>query len=297
MMCPVRHLLILALACLAPSPALLGQAPPPEQRAAIPTDEVKGRVVSGRIIDGLGRPVPGVTLTLRRNDFPVKPPLLVVSSGGDGRFSCPIPRDAEGLLLELDKEGYANLSMSADAPRVEVTLRRKLDWGEATTLRYRKPADLDAGTREILASDEWSVFDESLQKHLFEEQDAFRPAMRRLIGDAQVGKSARYWLDMLGDPGDEDLFPGGRKAAPKHEVREDDLVEAIKATSRRLSFLSKDPEPRITIDFIAFTPKMDHALVQCCINCAALTGISWRFVFYKDGPRWVLRSTQEAGRA
>jgi hypothetical protein len=73
-------------------------------------------------------------------------------------------------------------------------------------------------------------------------------------------------------------------------------VIRCKAISRRLNFLNKDPEPKIDVEFIAFTPKMDRALVQCCINCAALTGFTWRFVFDKDGPRWVLRSMQEAGR-
>jgi hypothetical protein len=299
---PDRDLLILALACLAPSPTLFGQAtPPPEQKArpsgAIPADKAKARFLSGRIVDGLGSPVPGAKLTLRQSAFPVKPPLLVVWAGGDGRFTCPIPRDAEGLWLDVAMEGYSNISMSAD-PRAfeDVTLLRKIDWGEAAILRHRKAGELDAGIREILASEEWFSSDDALEKFLFNEQAVFRPAMRRLIGDAQVGKSARSWLDMLGDPGDRDLFPEGRKSAPKHDIRENDLVEAIKAISRRLNFFSSSPEPEITIDFIAFNSKMDHALVKCGINLAPFTGVIWRFVFYKDGPRWVLRSTQEAGR-
>ncbi len=188
--------------------------------------------------------MPGVKLTLRRVSLgPEKPPLAVVSADGDGRFSCTIPRDTEGLWLSFEKEGYSYPSISADGPRVEnVTILCKIDWGKAGALPYLKAGELDAGIREILASQEWSYSeDDGVQKFLFENQAAFRPAMRRLIGDEYVGKSAKRWLDMLGDPGDQELFPEGRKYAPKHEVRENDLVEAIKAISRRLNFFSSNP--------------------------------------------------------
>jgi hypothetical protein len=296
-----RGLPILALACLVPTPGLSDEPKKPAAPEARQAGEVKPRVLSGRITDGLGRPVPGVTLTLRPIALDPqgreKPPLAVLSSDADGRYSCPLPPDAEGLQLHLDKEGYSNLAIFADEPRVkDVTLDRKLDWGEAQLLPVSEGAELDAGVREVLASEEWSHSDETLQKFLFEEHAAMRPAMRRLVGDAHVGKSARYWLDMLGDPADADLFPGGRKSAPKHEIREADLVEAIKAIARKLHFFSSAPEPKIDVGFIAFNRKMDHALVQCWINAGPFTGILWRFVFVKEGPRWVLRSMQEAGR-
>ena len=41
----------------------------------------------------------------------------------------------------------------------------------------------------------------------------------RLCRDAHVGARARDWLDLLDDPGDIDLFPKGRRYAPKKEVK------------------------------------------------------------------------------
>ena len=163
----------------------------------------------------MGRSPPGPRLD--RRGWPVLPAL---------------PPDIEGLGVDFEKDEYSNSSISAKYPPfTDITLLRKIDWREVTTLRYGKEGRPEAGAREILASQEWSVADVALQKYLFEEQATFRPAIRRRLGDAHVGKAARYWLDMLGDPADADLFPGGRKSAPKQEVREADLVDAIKAIS------------------------------------------------------------------
>ncbi len=132
---------------------------------------------------------------------------------------------------------------------------------------------------------------------LFEHQGKIRPALRRLIRDPHVGEAARDWLDLMGDPGDRDLFAKGRQYAPKKEVKETDLIEALKATARLRNFNTSAPEPRIGIDFIAFTENLDRALIQCGINRAAMTGITWQFVFRKVGKQWELRSAKEAGRS
>ncbi len=267
---PCLSLMALALAGLSgPAPQAVETQGPRGQKAppvvASPSDRAGGRVLSGRILDGLGRPVPGVTLTwspgLRRE----KPTLGLVSTDADGRFSQPLPPDIEGLWVDFNKDGFSNLSMSAQHPRfaLVVTLLRKLDWGEVTMLRIRKGSELDAGAREILASEEWSVADVALQKHLFEEQATFRPAIRRLVGDAHGGKAARYWLDMLGRSAGDGYSSRAGGVDPEARGARPNLVDAIKAISRRLNVLSSNPEPRITLDFIAFNPKMDRALVQC----------------------------------
>ena len=63
----------------------------------------------------------------------------------------------------------------------------------------------------------------------------------------------------------------------------------------RLNVLSSNPEPRITLDFIAFNPKMDRAWSSA--------GSTWPPLPASPGDssstrkaRMVLRSTQEAGR-
>jgi hypothetical protein len=297
-----RPFLTIALAALLPALTPAGETAPrqqPETRPPVttPTDRANGPVLAGRVIDGLGRPVPGVSLTPRPSARVPAKPLAVVSTGSDGRFSWPIPDGGTDLWLEFEKDGYLKMSISADPPRVEeITLHRKIDWGETQVLPYRKGAELDTGMKEVFASEEWASSDRELLDFLFKEQASLRPAVRRLIGDAHVGAGAKWWLDLLGDPDDQDLFPQGRNYAPKHEIRETDLVEAIKAISRKLNFFSRSPEPRINVEFIAFTPKMDRALVQCGINMAPFTGRLWRFVFVKQDQRWVLRSMQEAGR-
>ena len=42
---------------------------------------------------------------------------------------------------------------------------------------------------------------------------------------------------------------------------------------------------------------MDLVIMQCGINVAALTGMTWRFVFQKVDNLWILRSIQEFGRS
>jgi len=186
-----------------------------------------------------------------------------------------------------------------DPSHKDFTLNRMIRWEEMSILPGKDGDSLDRGMRELLSSEEWvlEAENEQLLHFLFKHQDRFRPALRRVIRDAHVGKSARDWLDVLGDPGDRDLFPKGRRSAPKHEVKEADLVEAIKATARPLNFFSSKAKPDIDVDFIAFTKDMDRVMIQCGINRGALTGITWRFVFQKVGNQWILRSTQEAGRS
>jgi hypothetical protein len=118
-----------------------------------------------------------------------------------------------------------------------------------------------------------------------------------LIRDSHVGTSARDWLDLLDHSGDRDLFVKGRQYAPKKEVKETDLIEALKATVCQRNFFTKAPEPSIRIDFIVLTRDLDQVLIQCGINQAAMTCFTWQFVFRKAGKQWELRSAKQAGRS
>jgi hypothetical protein len=261
-----------------------------------PAQATKGRKFSGRVVDGLGRPVPGVKITVEPDHkLEVKGPPTVLQTGDDGRYSGTIASDHDPWLT-FERDGYGTLSVDA-AVRDEFTLNRKVDWEEASTVPYLDGDDLDHGVRELLASEEWELHDDHLLGLLFENQNELRPALRRLIRDLHVGASARDWLDLLDHSEDRDLFIKGRQYAPKKEVKETDLIEALKATARQRNFFTKAPEPSIKIDFIVFTRDLDQVLIQCGVNRVAMTGFTWQFVFRKAGKLWELRSAKQAGRS
>jgi hypothetical protein len=292
---PAEVTVAFALAWLTLAPATAAQQAPPR---ATPETGVNGRAFSGRVVDGLGRPVPGVKLTVRsfRKDSQ-KVTETVLRTGDDGRYAVTLPSDADAGQIRVEKEDYARFS--TDISRREIILRRKANWQEASSLPNRDGEKLDLGVRELLASWDFEFppeDDGKLLCYLFKYQEEFRPALRRLIADAHVGEGARYWLDLLDDSGDRDLFPKGRRYAPDKEVKEADLVEAIKGAVRQRDILTSGPEPRIHIEFIAFTPSLDRAMIQCGVG-GGLSGIIWRFVFRKVGKQWELRSVMEVGRA
>jgi hypothetical protein len=284
-----------------------GAAPFPRE------DEEAG---AGRVVDGLGRPRAGVIVTLEERT-PGGETLTLVTDE-DGRL---VRRDGSGgrldLTLVVDENHRPTARLAGrvheygidvetkDGPRPEydaehnvIILRRPVSWDDADLLSDARGGTLDQGLRELLAAECSGVEDEEqLARFVFENQRHFRPAFRRLVHDPHVGADARHWLDFLGDSRDEDLLPEGRTYAPKDDVREADLVAAIRVAARHRNFFSSAPEPRIRIGFIQFNGPMDRALVQCDINMVAFTGIRWRFVFHKVKDRWVLRSVEEHGRA
>ena len=225
----------------------------------------------------------------------------VVMSGDDGRYSAAIARHEGSVLVNFEKDDYCYTGfIGTNRGHEDTTLYRKIRWEEISMLPYRNRRDFDEGVREIFASEEWNQDVEGTNKlvgFLFTHQDQFRPALRRIVLNDWVGASARDWLDLMGDPGDHDLFANGRRFAPKHEVKETDLVEAIIATAHDFNFFNPKPDPIVDIDVIAFTKDMDRVMVQCGINSAALTGFTRRFIFQKVDKQWILRATQELGRS
>lgn len=272
---------------LAASPAAQ-EAPPGSAR---PVDAMKARMLSGRVLDRLGRPVPGVRVIVLSGDKKT-----VLQTGDDGRYSGTLPTYKGASVISFEKEGYGGFITDAES-NATVTIRHKVDWDEASGLPYLDGNELDQGVRGLLASEEWALHDGELLGFLFRHQEEFRPALRRLVRDTLVGAGARDWLDLLDDPDDRDLFAKGRQYAPKKEVKEIDLIETLKATARLRHFFSTAPEPMIDIDCIAFTKDLDRVLIQCGINRVAMTGITWQFVFRRAGKQWELRSAKEVGRS
>jgi hypothetical protein len=248
-------------------------------------------------VDGLGRPVPGVKITVQSHrKREAKTLETVLRTGNDGGFAGTLAPGDDGL--EFEKEGYNGFStLGEPGDQMELTMTRQVDWSAATTLPLLEGDELDRGLREFLSSEDLGDEHGEVLSFLFRHQDGFRPAFRRLISDLRVGASIRDWLDLMDDPRDHDLFPKGRKYAPKKEVKEADLIDALKATARQRNFFSSAPEPRVDIDFIVFTKGLDCVLIQCGINRVAMTGITWQFVIRKAGKQWELRSVKEEARS
>ncbi len=312
----------LVLATFAPSRPPSDSVPPSDNGGLWTEREaVESQEVSGRIVDVLGRAVAGVGVRVEWNKGgDDKRPLGVTTSDERGRYLVKVPIHGRAFRVKLEKDGYRTETLSYELRRgreddelfddegrrpadSEVALVAVLNRREAFGLWLRTGEDLEKGTREVLATYEWSSRDASLFGHLFQHQEHFRPAMLRLIEDERVGSAARYWLDLLGDPRDERLFrdpavyPEGRELAPTIAARKVDLVEALKSAAGQLDWnaVPGGAGPRMTIEVIAFNEGLDRAYVECGINLTSLSGTFWRFVFNKSGDEWVLRSMESAG--
>jgi hypothetical protein len=291
----MTRFLSVALACLALASSPIGQ----QSRTALPAKKgsIEDRPFSGQVVDGLGRPIPRVKITVETKDRPgKKAPPTVLKTDDEGKYSGALTDDSdEWLAFECD--GYAWESGGA-APGEIIVMKLLFDWDELLMLPIYRGDKLDAALRELLASAEWGYDDDGkLPGFLFKYELIFRPALRRILGDRHVGDSARDWLELLGDPADQDLFPKVRRYTPKKPVREPDLVQALKAPALLRNFNTSAPKPRIDIDFIAFREDLDGVLIQCGINRAAMTGRTWQFIFCRVDKHWELRSVKEAGRS
>lgn len=285
----------------------------PDSPAAAPARTV---AIAGRVIDGLERPVAGVTIKVLvdppdgldptrwqddEHEIPVLPPskhpaVATLATGADGRYAGSIATAGKLIRLDFAKEGYEAISgpIEADGDRV---MRALLGKRSVYDLALREGDELDRDLRWFFASAEWEEGGETLRRDFFKYQGDLRPAARRLATDRIVGAAAKQWLGDIADPADKELVAAPPPKDPLPDIREADLIEAIKATARRVNWFSSDPEPRISLDQITLTPGLDRAMVECGVNVAAMTGVFWRFVFHREGGRWVLRAMVQTGRA
>jgi hypothetical protein len=267
------------------------------------------RILSGRILDGLGRPVSDVKVKVESRDPGQEKPIAVMFSGEDGSFSCSIPKKFEKVHIGFEKETFVYCwATSPVASNCEFIIHRKIDWDNMDLLPWSEGDKLENALRELLASEEGSeskvvgfvevdMNEGRLVRFMFKNQMTFLPVLRRLIKDERISKQAKQWLDKFGDPKDQDVMRNIRENAPKHDIKEEDLIEALKGISKKLNFFSKNPEPKIDDISFTFTPNLDRVMIECWINSALLSGFRWEFVFHKEGRLWVLRSMECTGRA
>jgi hypothetical protein len=100
-----------------------GGARPPAQ---MPTHAgpAAGQGVSGRVVDGAGRPVAGALIEARSLEQPPRPLVEIgVLSGADGRFRWPLPPGSRAALRARLGEGVScEVGAAAGADAVLLTL-------------------------------------------------------------------------------------------------------------------------------------------------------------------------------
>lgn len=85
-----------------------------------PESTTKARTFSGRVVDGLGRPVPGVKVTVEPfGDAEKKAPETILRTDSDGRYSGTLPANSDGDL-GFEREGHSDLVTEADSGSVIV---------------------------------------------------------------------------------------------------------------------------------------------------------------------------------
>jgi hypothetical protein len=165
-----------------------------------------GKDFSIRIVDGLGRAIPGVVVDLH---------WLKKDKGGDvqkaelakvktdergvarGAFNEKAVPSDESTFVELTKAGYSRYTSSR--LQSELVLKRQF-----TPENLRLIANLPENARsfelqELLAGD---FEGEDLEQAIFLKEDSFRPALRRIIDDPRIARQAFSILALIGVPED-----------------------------------------------------------------------------------------------
>jgi hypothetical protein len=103
-----------------------GGARPPPAPVAMPAHAgpAAGQGVSGRVVDGAGRPVAGALIEARSLEQPPRPLVEIgVLSGADGRFRWPLPPGTRAALRARLGDGVScEVGAAAGADAVLLTL-------------------------------------------------------------------------------------------------------------------------------------------------------------------------------
>lgn len=182
--------------------ACLGAMTPFSQRLSAAEVDV-------RIVDGLGRPVEGVDFNLhllRDNSVMAggtqRIELFRGRSDADGRIrgsyddGLKLPGDSD--WAELEKDGYSGYADSE--PKSSYVLNQEAQSG-FSDLAMLPDGERTAALRELLASEPDESMDDD-EDAAFMHASALRPALRELIDDAIVGRSAIMLLADIGDASD-----------------------------------------------------------------------------------------------
>jgi len=217
---------------------VLGPTPP----------QLSGRGFSIRIVDGLGRAIPGVVVDvhwLRKDaDGEVRKAELVKLTSNDkgvakGSFDGKTIPAGEDVWVELSKDGYSGYS--TDNLRPEYVIQREFHTEDLKRITTLADSDRVRELRELLAG-EFEGAD--LAKQVFLNERQFRPALRSLVEDRRVSKQAIGLLAFIGVPADLRWIVQ-HAPSPKRKLFEDRWAYAVVSglvepgTEKEWSFLRK----------------------------------------------------------
>jgi hypothetical protein len=192
----------------------------------LPPCVIHAAEVATQVVDPLGRPVAGAVVDIhwlkrvskddvRKIDL-VK---LVSDSAGiaKGKYDETSIPNGEDIWVEISKSGYAGYSTTGVRPQFR--LEREFKAADVRKIaRLEGTAQVDQ-LRELLAGD-FEDDDVQLNELVFTHEHQFRPALRTLVKDPNVGTAAGQLLAFIGVPEDIQLFLD-HAPAPKRELFKD----------------------------------------------------------------------------
>lgn len=268
--------------------------------------------VSGVIVDGLGRPVPGATVTFSSFSSPSDDAkeviFLTFTTDDSGRYAGVAhnwPRSTD-IYKSVNKSGYmlttvvvANFG-DANLPRLQdsrLGIDRDLPYDEAVHSLFKLQGDaLDQYILEVLVS-HLGMFGgqqgdtPNIEDVLFASQDRFLVGLHKACANPRVGDRARTFLEFIGelqDPNELRSIKDGRRSTPRVEVSARRLNDAVQATAEVHGLCGVGAE--IYIDKTVFTLNYSKALVRCHVHHGYLAGKGYKLRFERVGDKWILKA-------
>jgi len=244
----------------------------------VPT--LSGKEFSTRVVDGLGRPLPGVVVEVAwhkqetEGKMGLGVSILKLHSDENGTVRGSFDEKSltgDGFTsVELSKDGYNEsvVSLSSFLPKhvpqrllhvgpfqPEYVLKRVFHDTDIARIANLQTKARTPGLKELMAG-VWN--EEELERGLFKMDHAFRPVLRDLVRDARFQTEAIRLLAIIGEP--EDLqWIAQHTRAPRKKWLEDswayDVVSAMlePTTEMQWAFLKKCAsgeydEPDVNLD-------------------------------------------------
>jgi hypothetical protein len=184
---------------------------------------------SGKVTDGLGRPLVGRRVTVE--DYRQVPPdrvIVNVRTDADGRFSFALARglfagaaeDRLTCLVANDDGPSPALTLSVEGRDLSVVLRRRISLDDVKKLAGLQGKELDAALAEILSGD-WSR-SSPVHFELFALDDKLKASLQTLTKDPRVADEA---TSLLRDWNPEEF--GDRPSSLWEGVKEASLEKGI----------------------------------------------------------------------
>jgi hypothetical protein len=183
-------------------------------------------VFKTRFVDGLGRPLEGVRVSIETETHVLTRGL----SDAEGRirlhYDMPDGATAKDIGVSWDKEGFGGASTSLHwSIDAETTLSSE-KWPTYGEIARMAPEERVASVRELLASDVEFAEDEGTDP--FPNDDLLRGPLRALVIDPKVGRAAVILLAQIGDRSDIDFILAHQPAivSPSKDYDEEENVWA-----------------------------------------------------------------------